>query len=422
MMFVPVKESKGARIKVVGAGGAGGNAINNMMEENFEGVDFIAANTDLQALNSSRAPVKIQLGESIAKGLGAGAEPEIGRDSARESADQIRAALDGCEMVFITAGLGGGTGTGAAPIIAQIAKESGALTVGVVTKPFSFEGNHRAEMARDGLQALKKAADTVITIPNDRLRALAKKDATLIDMFRRADEVLLHSVRGITDLIMKPGLVNLDFRDVRTTMSEAGMALMGIGIGTGENRAVDAAEKALYHPLLEDVSIKGAKALLMNITAGPSLTMDEMTAACDLIYQEVGKDAKIIWGTALDDTVGHELRVTLIATGIEETPARTKTTPQSPIWNRRDNSHSAYNQEARRVVKVEEIQVGGTREERVRDVNAGDNSNVLDLDELDEPTYLRLQRAGAGKKVADITPPVREKNLELPTFLRRKAQ
>ncbi len=422
MMFVPVKESKGARIKVIGVGGAGGNAINNMMDEKLEGVEFIAANTDVQALDKNRAPVKIQLGEELTEGLGAGANPEVGRDAAKESADRIRAVLAGSHMVFITAGLGGGTGTGAAPIIAAIARETGALTVGVVTKPFLFEGNHRADMARDGLNALKKAADTVITIPNDRLRALAKKDATLIDMFRRADEVLLHSVRGITDLIMKPGLVNLDFADVRTTMSEAGMALMGIGIGTGENRAVDAAEKALYHPLLEDVSIKGAKAVLMNITAASSLTMEEMTSACDLIYQEVGKDAKIIWGTAVDDTVGHELRVTLIATGIEEAMPKAKSAGlQSPAWNRPPRKPTGTD-DSRRTVKVEEIQVGGTREERLRDPKPIESSDVLDLDELDKPTYIRLKEAGAGKKIQDLASLNRESNYETPTFLRRKAQ
>ncbi|MBW1988270.1 MAG: cell division protein FtsZ [Deltaproteobacteria bacterium] len=397
MQFSLVQESKGAKIKVIGAGGAGGNAINNMIEENLQGVAFIAANTDLQALENSHAQVKIQLGERLTEGLGAGANPEMGREAAKESADAVKDALAGSHMVFITAGLGGGTGTGAAPIIAQIAKESGALTVGVVTKPFAFEGRHRAKIAEEGLAELKKNADTVITIPNDRLRALAQKDATLIDMFRRADEVLLHSVRGITDLIMKPGLVNLDFADVRTTMSEAGMALMGIGISSGENRAVEAAERALYHPLLEDISIKGARAVLMNITAGPDITMQEMTDACDQIYNEVGEEAKIIWGTAVDENMGHELRVTLIATGITD-QARQKQMP--PAWGRLGK-------------KPDFSQVGGTREERIRDVTPEDNDRVLDLD---EPTFRRKKAAGGFGRV------IMDEDLEIPTFMRKKAQ
>ncbi|MEN8757130.1 MAG: cell division protein FtsZ, partial [Desulfobacterales bacterium] len=287
-MFTFVDNEKSAKIKVIGVGGAGGNAINNMIACKLQGVKFITANTDAQALETSNAPVKIQLGEKLTEGLGAGANPEVGRQAAIESEEEVRELLKDSHMVFITAGLGGGTGTGAAPVIARICKDLGALTVAVVSKPFSFEGRKRSRQAEEGLEALKNMADTAITIPNDRLRGIASKNATMIEMFRRADEVLLHSVKGITDLIMMPGLVNLDFADVKTTMSKAGMAIMGIGTANGENRAVLAAERAISHPLLEDISISGARGVLMNITSTSDLTMEEMTEASDRIYSEVG--------------------------------------------------------------------------------------------------------------------------------------
>ncbi len=266
-MFTYVENENVAKIKVIGVGGAGGNAINNMIASNLQGVKFIAANTDAQALDISKAELKLQLGVQLTEGLGAGANPEVGRDAALENPDAIRNALEASHMVFITAGFGGGTGTGATPVIAEICKELGALTVAVVTRPFSFEGKKRLRQAQEGLEALKEVADTVITIPNDRLRGLASKNAKMIEMFRKADEILLHSVKGITDLIMMPGLVNLDFADVRTTMSKAGMAIMGIGLSSGENRAIEAAERAISHPLLEDVAISGARGVLMNITS-----------------------------------------------------------------------------------------------------------------------------------------------------------
>ena len=276
----------------------------------------------------SRCPThrsKFSLASKLTEGLGAGANPEVGRQAAMENAEAIKEALGDSHMVFITAGFGGGTGTGASAVIAEICKDMGALTVAVVTRPFSFEGKKRARQADDGIEELKDVADTVITIPNDRLRGLASKNATLIDMFKKADEVLLHSVKGITDLIMMPGLVNLDFADVRTTMSRSGMAIMGIGIASGDNRAVEAAERAISHPLLEDISISGAKGVLMNITSTSSLTMEEMTEASDRIYNEVGDDAEIIWGTVVDESLGDELRVTVIATGIEGGPRATVT-------------------------------------------------------------------------------------------------
>lgn len=316
-MFNKVDKMTGsAKIKVIGVGGAGGNAINNMIDSDLRGVDFIVANTDMQALEISKAPIKIQLGDKLTEGLGAGANPEVGRAAAEESAEQIRNILKDSHMVFITAGFGGGTGTGAAPVIAEICKELGTLTVAVLTKPFSFEGRRRSRQAEDGFQLIRQIADTVITIPNERLRGLASKNATMLEMFRKADEILLHSVKGITDLILVPGLVNLDFADVKTTMEKAGLAIMGVGSAKGENRAVEAAERAISHPLLEDISISGAKAVLINLTSTSGITMDEMSEACTRIYNEVGDDADIMWGAVIDETLGDELRVTVIATGI----------------------------------------------------------------------------------------------------------
>ena len=285
MSFSYVDSEQQAIIKVVGVGGAGGNAVNNMIDSNLQGVTFIVANTDLQALSSSKAQIKLQIGEELTKGLGAGANSQVGREAALENTEAIRNALAGSNMVFITAGFGGGTGTGAAPVIADICKEMDILTVAVVTKPFSFEGKKRSRCADEGIESLRQVADTVITIPNDRLRGLASKNAKLIDMFRKADEILLNSVKGITDLIFMPGYVNLDFADVRNTMSKSGMALMGIGIASGENRAIEAAERAIQHPLLEDMSISGAKAVLMNITSTREITLDEMTEASDRIHK-----------------------------------------------------------------------------------------------------------------------------------------
>jgi cell division protein FtsZ len=317
MNFKCIENDNFAKIKVIGVGGAGGNAVTNMINSKLEGVKFIVANTDAQALDMSPSPKKIQLGAGLTQGLGAGANPEIGEKAALESKEDIRAALgDGLHMVFITAGFGGGTGTGAAPVFAEICKELGILTVAVVSKPFLFEGKKRMRQAEEGLERLKDAADTVITIPNNRLINLASKNMTLVEMFKKADEILLHSVKGITDLIIKPGTVNLDFADVRTTMSKAGMAIMGIGEASGETRAIDAAKKAISHPLLEDVAINGAKAVLMNITSNESLTMIETNDASDFIYQQVGEDAEIIWGTAIDETMGDKVSVTVIATGI----------------------------------------------------------------------------------------------------------
>ncbi len=393
-MFTYVDSEKSAKIKVIGVGGAGGNAINNMIEANLKGVKFIAANTDAQALEMSKAPTLIQIGERLTEGLGAGANPQVGKEAALENADDIRAALADSHMVFITAGFGGGTGTGAAPVIAEIAKELGALTVAVVTRPFSFEGKKRARQAEEGIEALKELADTVITIPNDRLRGIAGKNAKMLEMFKKADEILLHSVKSITDLIMIKGLVNLDFADVRTIMSKAGMAIMGIGIASGENRAVTAAERAISHPLLEDISIAGARGVLVNIASTSDLTMEEMTEASERIYTEVGEDAEIIWGAVVDDSLGDEIRVTVIATGIG-------TESERPAKGR----------------KITDVAPRG----RLRDVTPEDIQQAVDYE---EPTYIR-QRAGgegSGAKFPGYKGIVLDSNdLEIPTFLRRKA-
>ncbi|GAB6036828.1 cell division protein FtsZ [Fundidesulfovibrio butyratiphilus] len=310
-----------ARIKVVGVGGGGGNAVNNMICSALRGVTFITANTDIQALNKSKAEFKIQLGDKLTKGLGAGANPDCGRDAALESIDQIRKNISDADMVFVTAGMGGGTGTGAAPVIAQAAKEAGALTVGVVTKPFYFEGKKRRAAAEKGIAALSEVVDSIVTIPNDRLLSLASKKATFLEMLKKADEVLFYAVKGISDLIMVPGLINLDFADVKAVMSEMGLAMMGFGVARGENRAKEAAQKAITSPLLEDVTIDGAKGVLMNITCGPDLTIEEVDEAASTVTEAVSEEAKVFFGTVFDDTAGDEMRITVIATGIESETA-----------------------------------------------------------------------------------------------------
>jgi len=390
-MFTYVDNEKSAKIKVIGVGGAGGNAINNMIASNLQGVKFIAANTDAQALEISQAPIRIQLGEGITEGLGAGANPNVGRDAALENEEDIREALSDSHMVFITAGFGGGTGTGAAPVIAEICKDLGALTVAVVTRPFSFEGKKRSLQADSGIDALKQVVDTAITIPNDRLRGLASKKATLMEMFIKADEILLHSVKGITDLIMMPGVVNLDFADVRTTMSKAGLALMGIGISSGENRAVEAAGKAISHPLLEDVPITGARGVLMNITATSDMEFEEVAEASEYIHSEVGEEAEIFWGTSVDDSMGDEMRVTVIATGIGK--------------------------ESEKAEPLAE-QLRG----KIRDITPGDLEKIVDYD---EPTFIRQKKAvgessGAVYRGTSAMTDT-DSELDIPTFLRRKA-
>jgi cell division protein FtsZ len=320
LMFEEALDQR-AKIKVFGVGGAGGNAINTMITHGLDGVDFIAANTDIQALALNKATVKIQLGNALTKGLGAGANPDVGRQAALEDAGRIQDALAGADMVFVTAGMGGGTGTGAAPIIAQIAKEMGILTVGVVTKPFIFEGKKRKMQADAGLAALADNVDTLITIPNQRLLAVATQTMSMLDTFRRADEVLLNAVQGISDLITIPGLINVDFADVKTIMMNMGVALMGTGRAKGDRRAMEAAQQAIHSPLLEDVSIEGATGILINITGGPDLTLYEVNEASTLIQEAAHEDANIIFGSVIDENMKDDIKITVIATGFERAHA-----------------------------------------------------------------------------------------------------
>ena len=310
-----------AKIKVVGVGGGGGNAISTMVDAGLAGAEFIAANTDAQALDASRAAVRLQLGKELTRGLGCGGNPEVGRNAAREDCERMKDLLSGSDMVFITAGMGGGTGTGAAPVIGELVKEMGALSVGVVTRPFDFEGPKRRKQAEEGIKALAACVDTLIVIPNQKLLALASKNTTLKESFRKADEVLLQAVQGITDLIMVPGIVNLDFADVRAIMTGMGMAVMGTGTGVGEDRAKQAAETATSSPLLDDLSISGAKGILLNITGGSDLSIQEVETVAGIINQKameggkVADDLHVIWGTVVNENLNGELRVTVIATG-----------------------------------------------------------------------------------------------------------
>jgi len=304
-----------AKIKVIGVGGGGGNAVNTMIDCDLQGIDFIVANTDAQSLRMSKANVKIQIGAQLTKGLGAGADPATGREAAEENREQIAEVLRGADMIFVAAGLGGGTGTGAAPIIAEVAKELGALTVGVVTKPFTREGKLRLAKAEAGVRELKKHVDSLVIIPNDRLLGLAGKSMSILDAFKPSDDVLRQAVQGISDLITTSGLINVDFADVKAIMSERGMAMMGIGMATGENRAVEAATKAISSPLLEEIDISGAKGVLVNITGSSSMTMDEFDAASRVIHEKVHEEANIIIGLVIDESLGDHVKITAIATG-----------------------------------------------------------------------------------------------------------
>ena len=307
-----------AKIKVIGLGGGGSNAINRMMEARFTGVEFIVANTDVQALRASPAPVKLQLGARLTMGLGAGADPEVGKNAALEDRDQIKKLLEGADMVFVTAGLGGGTGTGSAPIVAATAKEMGILTVAVVTKPFAFEGRRRSQQAEAGLAELRGVVDTLITIPNQRLLAVVDRGTPLVEAFKVADTVLLQAVQGISDLILVPGLINLDFADVRTIMAGMGMALMGAGVGKGEHRALDAAQKAIASPLLDETSIEGARGILINFTGGSDLSLHEVEEAARIVQEAAHEEAHIIFGAVIDPRLQDEVRITVIATGFSE--------------------------------------------------------------------------------------------------------
>ena len=405
--IVEKQNSMTARIKVIGIGGGGGNAVNTMIGAKLTGVDFMVANTDAQSLEASQAPMRIQLGGLVTKGLGAGANPEIGRRAALEDQEQIREYMEGSDMIFITAGMGGGTGTGGAPVLARIAREVGALTVGVVTKPFIFEGKKRQRQAEQGIEELKQSVDTLIVIPNQRLLSIAAKTTTMIEAFHKADDVLLQAVRGISDLIITPGLINLDFADVRTVMAEMGLALMGAASASGENRAIEAAQKAISSPLLEDISIQGARGVLINITGGPNLCLHEVNEAASMIQEEAHDDANIIFGAVIDETMGDEIRITVIATGFGEEKHGHKAVPvqvQAPAANSIANIASVAPKN-KKVVHLGTI-----------------------IDDLDAPTW---QRKKSGSE--DIESLTLNKNnfqssasqedddkYDIPTFLRRQ--
>jgi cell division protein FtsZ len=400
--FIDSTERYNAKIKVIGIGGGGGNAINNMISADLKGVEFIAANTDSQDLERSTCPNKMQLGTTMTRGLGSGADPEIGRNAAEESIADVREAVSGADMVFITAGMGGGTGTGASPVFAREAKASGALTVAVVTKPFLFEGEKRMGRALSGIERLKKDVDTLIIIPNERLKAIGDKGAMFKALITKADNVLLNAVRGISDLIMSSGFINLDFADVKKVMSEMGTAIMGTGRASGENRAAEAAQQAINSPLLEDISISGAKGLLMNITAPPDVTMEEIDQASNYIKGEVAEDAEIFWGVVFDESMGDEVQITVIATGIDK-------------------------QHYRKVVNLRDITPDEARESWSIKVN-GET-----VDELDIPAFQRkkygAEPLAAAEEDENVEPGKKgffkkaffKDNLDYPTFLRAKA-
>ncbi len=440
-----------AKIKVVGVGGGGGNAVEYMIASGLRGVTFLCANTDMQALNRSPVQHKIQLGEQLTRGLGAGANPNVGREAALESVSAIRDALEGTDMVFVTAGMGGGTGTGAAPIIAQAAKELGALTVGVVTKPFSFEGAKRRAAAEAGLQEFRQHVDCLITIPNDRLLAFAPKKAPFTEMLKKANDVLYYAVKGISDVIMEDGMINVDFADVRTVMLESGLALMGTGFATGENRAREAAQRAIMSPLLEDVSLEGAKAVLYNITASMDISGEEVGEIGDIISEAAHPDANIIFGVVFDEEAGDDLRITVIATGIDsqermqaQTAAhaatvtnfqQTATSSAQPMQNVRRQSQptAVVNSMMDRDQGQMQGQMHGSmqsnmhnsgQEQMLHDNRSGQVESWYDM-KSDLPPFVRKREAlgmqrntynpGAEEFVLD------ENDFEMPAFIRRQA-
>ena len=376
-----------AVIKVIGVGGGGGNAVKHMIENNVEGVDFICANTDAQALSDIVAKTALQLGGDITKGLGAGANPEIGRAAAMEDRERIADALRGADMVFITAGMGGGTGTGGAPVVAEVARELGILTVAVVTRPFVFEGKKRLNIALEGLAELEQHVDSLITIPNEKLLEVLGKNTSLLDAFREANDVLLGAVQGIADLIIRPGMINVDFADVRTVMSEMGMAMMGTGYANGENRARMAAEKAISSPLLDDINLAGARGILVNITAGFDLSLGEFSEVGETIEEFASEEATVVVGTVIDPTMKEEIKVTVVATGLGGAAAR---------------------------VPLQVI-------ESAPKPDAGERSAEPDYKEFDRPPAMRNTRKSAGGQVAAAAEGASEDYFDIPAFLRRQA-
>ena len=385
-----------AKVKIIGVGGGGNNALNTMISSRLSGVDFIAANTDAQALATNLAPFKLQLGSTLTKGLGAGANPEVGRKAALEDVEKIREALKGTDMVFITAGLGGGTGTGGAPVIAEVAREVGALTVAIVTKPFNFEGKKRMKQAEDGLANLKMTADALITIPNQRLLSISGKSMTLLEAFKKADEILFHAAKGISDIIVGHGIINLDFADVRTIMSETGLALMGTGIASGESRSVEAAQKAISSPLLEDISIEGARGLLINISGGHNMTLNEINEATTLIQKEAHEDANIIWGMVIDETMTEEMRVTVIATGFGKAEEKPVSTPVASRFTRVAPitfgiKESSRDKKENRDIPAFVRRVKATERYDEVKLDESNDFSLEDEDRFDIPTFLRKQ-------------------------------
>lgn len=427
-----------AKLKVIGVGGGGGNAVQNMITSGLQGVQFICANTDMQALSRNNAPVKIQLGEKLTKGLGAGANPAVGREAALESVNAIREAIGDADMVFVTAGMGGGTGTGAAPVVAQTAKEMGALTVGVVTKPFSFEGARRRRFAEEGLEEFKQHVDCLITIPNDRLLAFAPKKTPFSAMLQKANDVLFYAVKGISDVILADGMINLDFADVRTTMSESGMALMGTGVAAGENRAREAAQRAINSPLLEDVSLESAKAVLYNITASMDISTDEIAEIGDIIADATPEDTNIIFGVVYDENIGDELRLTVIATGIDPSATVVQPVPE-PV---KSSSVTKFpgSQAAQAARPMEAPQAPAYEQPRPRPVRQrgdwipqnsypqGGYGPYSAQDQFEKSTYLRtgatlgqqpMPRRQHNPGHEDFT--YSEEDFEIPTFIRTQA-
>ena len=427
-----------AKLKVIGVGGGGGNAVQNMITSGLQGVQFICANTDMQALSRNNAPVKIQLGEKLTKGLGAGANPAVGREAALESVNAIREAIGDADMVFVTAGMGGGTGTGAAPVVAQTAKEMGALTVGVVTKPFSFEGARRRRFAEEGLEEFKQHVDCLITIPNDRLLAFAPKKTPFSAMLQKANDVLFYAVKGISDVILADGMINLDFADVRTTMSESGMALMGTGVAASENRAREAAQRAINSPLLEDVSLESAKAVLYNITASMDISTDEIAEIGDIIADATPEDTNIIFGVVYDENIGDELRLTVIATGID--PSATVVQPVAEPVKSSSVTKFPGSQAAQAARPMEAPQAPAYEQPRPRPVRQrgdwipqnsypqGGYGPYSAQDQFEKPTYLRtgatlgqqpMPRRQHNPGHEDFT--YSEEDFEIPTFIRTQA-
>lgn len=381
-----------AKMKVIGVGGAGGNAINTMMNSGLNGVDFIALNTDAQALENNKAPTRVQIGKNLTQGLGAGANPEIGKQAIDEDREEVKRTLNGADMIFVTAGFGGGTGTGAAPVVAEIAQELNALTVGIVSKPFHFEGIKRMERAEQGINEMRKYVDTLIVIPNQRLFAVVDKKTPLRDAFKVADQILLHATKGISDLITVPGLVNLDFADVRTIMAEMGDALMGTGQANGEGKAVHAAQQAISSPLLEGVSIRGAKGVLVNITGGEDLSLYDVSEATTIIYEEAGEGANVIFGAVIDENLSDEIFITVIATGftaaevpvpkIQREVSKESGNFNIPTYIRDKKKSEVVDEPAHREEEPKKIQSAGKMDEFPFDNG---------LEDLDIPTFLRKQ-------------------------------